>query len=550
MNPRARQAWSWPLVLLIASLAVMLGTAWKAHILQRQRKQTAEQLLRDYAAFGAWTYQRQLGNHLEEFAWQVFNPVMHREMHTNPRTPTALSLSGYRTKSLLDCRCDSTTQPSSYFSYVLGSDTMMVAGAPLTPDEQGAIHRALAAHLRPAEPAPRTRLGFLGPFPELPSLIAYGLMPTAYEDTVVYGLVVDRASLTPTFIKVLAGRDLLPAAVSQGRTGNDLLAVEVLDRSGHLLYRDPRWPSRGLVAEDRLTEQAGGLRVRLTVLPAAAASLVTGGLPGNEISVLFAVVLLAVLLAVVGVVQLRREQQLARLRSGFVASVSHELRTPLAQIRLFLDTLRLKRYASDDQREWLVGHLARETSRLEHLIENVLHFSRLERGAPLPIRPVRTELGTLVQETVDGFAPLALSRRAEVACDLAPGLEAEVDPARLRQVLLNLLDNAVKFGPPGQVVRVTLRREEHRISLAVTDQGPGVPAGEREAIWEPYFRGSRAEVAAVGGSGIGLAVVKESVEAMAGRVRVEAAAEGGARFVVDFPESASAGVAPGETVPA
>lgn len=535
MNARPRQAWSWPLVLLVASLAVMLGTAWKAHLLQRQRKQTADQLLHDYAAFAAWTYQRQLAIHLEEFAWQVFNPIAHRQLHTNPRMPDAASLAGYRTKSLRDCRCDSTTHPASYFSYVLGADTMMVVGAPLPAEAQGAIHRGIAGVVRGGSEVWRARSAILGPLPELPSLIAYQLMPTIFGDTAVYGLVIDRSTLAPTFTRVLSGETLLPDAVSHGRAGDELLAVEVLDRNGALLYHDPRWPAEGLVAEEQLPEPTGALRVRMTVRPSAAASLVAGGLPGNEISILFAVVLLAVLLAVVGVVQLRREQQLARLRSGFVASVSHELRTPLAQIRLFLDTLRLKRYASDDQREWLVGHLARETTRLEHLIENVLHFSRLERGAVTPLALARTDLGALVQETVEGFTPLAQSRRARIECDITEGLEAEVDPARVRQVVLNLLDNAVKFGPPGQLLGVAVRRVEGSACIEVRDQGPGVPAGERDAIWEPYFRGSQREVAAVGGSGIGLALVKEAVEAMAGKVRVESAPGGGALFVVEFP---------------
>ncbi|MFN8653406.1 MAG: HAMP domain-containing sensor histidine kinase [Gemmatimonadales bacterium] len=535
MTARSRQAWSWPLALLVASLVVMLGTAWKAHVLQRQRTQTADQLLHDYAAFGAWTFQRQLTIHLEEFAWQVFSPIAHRQPHNNPRMPSAANLAGYRAKSLLDCRCDSTTQPASYFSYILGSDTMMVVGTPLSAAAQETIRHRTGEFLGAGDEVWRARSAFLGPFPELPSLIAYQLMPTTFGDTVLYGLVVDRASLAPTFTRVLGGPDLLPAAVSRGRAGNELLAVEVLDRNGTLLYRDPRWPAEGLVAEERMPESEGGLLVRMTVLPSAAASLVAGGLPGNEVSILSAVVVLAVLLAVVGVAQLRREQQLARLRSGFVASVSHELRTPLAQIRLFLDTLRLKRYASDDQREWLVGHLARETTRLEHLIENVLHFSRLERGAPAPLSLARTDLAALVRETVDGFAPLAHSHRAGVECDLTPGLEAEVDPARMRQVLLNLLDNAVKFGPPGQVIRVGVREVAGRIRIEVCDQGHGIPAAERVAIWEPYFRGSRAEAAAVGGSGIGLAIVKEAVEAMAGEVRVEDAPGGGALFVVEFP---------------
>lgn len=532
---RQARSFSWPLLLLLFSLSIMLGTGWKAHRLQRERRQTAEQLLHDYAAFGAWSYAHQLASQLEEASWQVLNPIMHRQAHTGERVPGAASLIRYRAQSLLECRCDSTTSPSSYFGFVLGSDSLAVAGDSLDPGTRSGITRSLTRYLRtPATPAPR-RSAILGSGVGAPALLAYGLMPTIRQDTVVYGFVFAQASLAPTFQLLLARRDLLPAAVTGGRAGNEILAVEILDPQGALVYRDPNWPAHTIVAEERLRADNGGLVVRMTVHPSAADALVAGGFSRVDLPVLMGVVLLAFLLAVLAVVQLRREQQLSRLRSDFVASVSHELRTPLAQIRLFLDTLRLKRYSSDDQREWLVGHLARETTRLEHLVENVLHFSRLERNGGGSFALECADLEPIVRETAAGFEPLAVSRRVRLELELRPHLFARVDPARIRQVLLNLLDNAVKFGPDRQRVRVQLAGRAGEIQLRVEDQGPGVPAAEREAIWEPYVRGARAGDAAAGGSGIGLAIVRDAVARMGGRVWVEEATGGGAAFVVALP---------------
>jgi signal transduction histidine kinase len=93
----------------------------------------------------------------------------------------------------------------------------------------------------------------------------------------------------------------------------------------------------------------------------------------------------------------------------------------------------------------------------------------------------------------------------------------------------------VKFGPPGQRVQLSLQRSGNQARLRISDQGPGVPEAEREAIWEPYFRGASAERAAVGGSGIGLAIVREAVIRMGGRVWVESAEGGGAAFLVELP---------------
>ena len=532
--PYARsRPFAWPLLLLLLSLGVMLGTAWKAHRLQHQRRQTALQLLHDYAAFGAWTYRQQLSSVLQEVSWQVVNPVMHRELHQDLRVPDAASLVHYRVRSLLDCHCDSVPRPASYFSFTLGGDTLNLAGDSLAPADRRTLLETLTGYLRTGSEAPRPRLAVLGPFDRLPALLSYGLMPTVRGDTLVYGFTFDRASLRPTFDSILARRDLLPSAVSGGRAGTEFLALQVLDQLGDTLYHDPRWPEGTQVAEETLDPRVAALRVRMTVLPAAAAALVEGGYPSNELPVLLTVVGLASLMAIVAVLQLRREQQLSRLRAEFVASVSHELRTPLAQVRLFLDTLRLKRYRTDDEREWLVGHLARETTRLEHLVENVLQFSRLQRGEGSTPAVEQVDLAAVARETADGFAPLAQSHRARLVLDLAPGLEARVDPARFRQVLLNLLDNAVKFGPAGQEVTVRLARENGSARLRVEDQGPGIPADERAAVWTPYFRGAAAR--AVGGSGIGLAIVEEAVRQMEGRSWVDTAPGGGAAFVVELP---------------
>lgn len=535
MRRPSPRSFSWPLLLLLFSLSVLLGTAWKAHQLSRQQRQTAEQLLRGYAAFAAWSYRQHLSEALQEVAWQVVNPVMHRELHASTRTPDASSLVTYRAQSLLECRCDSTTRPSTYFGFVLGADTLGTAGAPLTDSAERSVVRSLTGHLRDQGDQAVGRIGIIGPIEEVPSLVAYSLMPTVRMDTVVYGFVYDRASLAPTFAGLLGSKDLLPTAVSRGQRNDDLLSLEVRDRNGELLYRDANWPGGSLVAEERLPERVAALLVRTTVRPDAAGALVAGGLSRTQLPVLLGVVGLALLMAIAALVQLRRENQLARLRSDFVASVSHELRTPLAQIRLFLDTLRLRRYSTDDQRDWLLGHLVRETTRLEHLVDNVLQFSRLDHNGAGRLAVERVGLAQAVRETVDAFAPLAHSRRVEVRATLAEGLAARLDPARFRQLLLNLLDNAVKFGPPGQRVDVVLERAGDRARLRVTDQGPGVPESEREAIWQPYYRGASAEPAAAGGSGIGLAIVREAAGRFGGRAWVEAGPHGGAAFQVDVP---------------
>ncbi len=182
-----------------------------------------------------------------------------------------------------------------------------------------------------------------------------------------------------------------------------------------------------------------------------------------------------------------------------------------------------------------MSHLTRETTRLEHLVENVLAASRLDRGMRPSMPLVPLDLGTEVKDAVAAFAPLAASRRATLETEVVDGVEVLADQATLRQLVLNLLDNAVKFGPPGQHVRLVVRRENGTARLSVTDQGPGVPEGERHRIWEPYYRGTGENTRAVGGSGIGLALVREIADSFGGDATVSTAPGGGAEFCVTIP---------------
>jgi signal transduction histidine kinase len=232
--------------------------------------------------------------------------------------------------------------------------------------------------------------------------------------------------------------------------------------------------------------------------------------------------------------QLRRESELARLRSDFIASVSHELRTPLAQVRMFAETLLLGRVRSDEERLRSLQIVDQEARRLTHLVENILQFSRAEREV-IQLAPVPVELASQVREAIEAFSPVARSRHVMVQTALENDVVSVVDPGALRQMLLNLLDNAVKYGPLGQTVTITLRRVGERVRVMVDDQGPGIPPEHRDRVWEPYQRLESAVAAAVAGSGIGLAVVRQLVALHGGRAWVEAAPGRGARFAIELP---------------
>ncbi len=261
---------------------------------------------------------------------------------------------------------------------------------------------------------------------------------------------------------------------------------------------------------------------------------------------LLSLLLLTAALIVIAMIQLRRESELSALRTQFVSGVSHELRTPLAQIRMFAETLVLGRVRTDDERRRSLEIIDQEARRLTHLVENLLHFSRSERQS-VRVAPVPTLLGPVVRGMVESFTPIAETRHVRLLTSLPDGVVASVDESALRQMLLNFLDNAVKYGPEGQTVTVGLDPVRNdRTRLWVQDQGPGIPPGDRERIWEQFWRLERDRGSAIAGTGIGLSVVRELATLHRGRVWVESAPGGGARFVLELP-AAPAPAAPSST---
>jgi signal transduction histidine kinase len=200
---------------------------------------------------------------------------------------------------------------------------------------------------------------------------------------------------------------------------------------------------------------------------------------------------------------------------------------------MFAETLLLERVRSPAEGRRALEIIDKEARRLTNLVENLLMFSRAQRGA-VPVAAEPRALAPLVGDTVEAFRPLLGESRLEVEAD--PDAQAAVDPDVLRQVLLNLLDNAVKYGPRGQTIRVRVERgEKAGARVVVEDEGPGIPPGERERVFERFHRLERESERAVAGTGIGLAVVRDLVTRLGGRVRAEAAAGGGARMVVELP---------------
>lgn len=230
----------------------------------------------------------------------------------------------------------------------------------------------------------------------------------------------------------------------------------------------------------------------------------------------------------------QRERRLNDMKSQFVASVSHELRAPVASIRLMADALEAEKVTAETAKEF---HrlIAREGARLSTLVGNVLDHARIEQGRKVwKMEPC--DLSELAADTLRVMEPLAKERNIALVSNLQP-VEGTVDAGAIQQALVNLLDNAIKFSPPGSTVETSLSREDGRWSLAVRDEGPGIPKHEQGRIFERFYRPGDELRRETQGTGIGLSLVKSIAEAHGGVVEVRSEPGKGSVFILKIPVS-------------
>jgi PAS domain S-box-containing protein len=221
-----------------------------------------------------------------------------------------------------------------------------------------------------------------------------------------------------------------------------------------------------------------------------------------------------------------------QMKSDFVSTVSQELRRPLTSIYGFAETLLRRDVAfGEEERRVFLGYITSESERLTEIVDRLLSVARLDTG-DLEVDVVPTDVASVVSEVVAG-AENAVDDEHRLVLDvpLEP-LHAEADPERLRQVIGHLIENAVKFSPAGGTVTVTARQRNGAVEVSVSDEGVGIPPGERERIFRKFYRG---DSAGRGGTGLGLFIVQGLVEAMGGTISVESTEGEGSSFSIELP---------------
>lgn len=564
-------------VLLLALALILVGVlVFQAQDAVRSEQRIAEATLNDYASFADWQLTQQTKSIVLS---TVITSMSAEASRLDPRRPAETVVTPEQAeadaRAITDpwCRCLRGVQ--YFFRYDWWDGTFRTTANEL-PDAAIAWARdTVVSYVKSLPPttglppttfgSPDSRFGALRPLGAVLTNDSYAMIfadaahahvaggdstaqllvfvvvrePVAGRPVVIYGYATDPTSyLGPTLSLIHRRNALLPPSLLKDMAPDSILSISVATLDGREIYRSPGSFPTTYHAADTLEANFGRLVMHVGLRPELASQLVVGGLPRSRLPLLGGVFVLTAGLLGVALRQLHRQQELARLRTEFVSGVSHELRTPLAQIRWFAELLHLGKLRSEEERTRSAGIIDQEARRLTYLVENVLNFSRAEKGTNR-ITPDTLDLDAEIRDAVEMFTPLARSRR--MSLHMTPsGLTVTADRNALRQILLNLLDNAAKYGPVGQTISVASasapQSDGTRVRFWVEDEGPGIPSAERDRVWEPYVRLNRAAESATGGSGIGLSVVRELVALHQGMAWIEAAGtSGGARVVVELP---------------
>ncbi len=327
----------------------------------------------------------------------------------------------------------------------------------------------------------------------------------------------------PPWLVGIAVRDPLPES------------LVIAARLRELLARTDSYASGIRLADDRSGEPLGdpfsGIRVAIPVT-------FDSSVGSRQRLVVFALAIALAVTLFAGYLtwrDVRRELQLAGMRSQFVASVSHELKTPLTSIRMFAESMRMEealdRMTADQHLETIV----QEADRLGRLVDNVLDFARIEQGKKI-YRMQPTFLAEIVEAAV-GATEYVMAQsgfRLTVAADRdLPPILADRDA--VQQAILNLLDNAMKYSGDARDIELRLSREKGYAVVRVLDRGPGIPASERSRIFERFYRIPSPENDRLPGTGLGLTLVDHIVKAHGGSVAVESEAGKGSAFTIRLP---------------
>jgi len=230
-----------------------------------------------------------------------------------------------------------------------------------------------------------------------------------------------------------------------------------------------------------------------------------------------------------------RTQRLELVRQEFLSNVSHELRTPLTAILAFVETLENGALEDKESSQRFLAIIRKNASRMHGLIDDILELTSIE-GGNVQLRTAPVELNPLANDVISSLTAKAASHGVKLINEIPADVIVRADARRLEQMLLNLLDNGIKFGREGGTVKISYRSEA-RHEITVEDNGDGIPAQHLERLFERFYRVDRARSRDMGGTGLGLAIVKHLALLHSGEITVNSEIGKGTAFTLHLPKT-------------
>lgn len=515
----------------VLGAATLGATAGIIHDTERQRagvflvaKSTAGELVS--AASG----------HLEILSMKTFAPAA--PWDTRPAMARGADLDALlrAQRNAEQCRCRDTLPAAAFFRFDVASGRLDVAPAPnviaSTLPSASAVETVARAEAERARSLRRAGSHFVAP----PAFGDFGAVTTVQLDEraaplVVYGLIANARDIARTVFLSDSTRSLPHEAGT---------APLVLDSSGLEVRAEGSRTILGSIGTSH--------RIRATAIPTAGplqGLTITTALTNEQVARslhisrqemwhLGLLTLATIVVIIFAIGSSRRELLLARARSDFIAGVSHDLRMPLAQILIAGETLTLRRERDETERLKLSSSIVREARRLVSIVDNVLLFSRSGAVALRPsLQPL--SVSAIFEEVIDAVRLAVEDAGQTIEMNEPSTLVMLGDRQLVRQALVNLVDNALKYGSPGQHISLRAERHASAVRLYVEDEGPGIPQSERARVFEPYERLARDQTSERTGTGLGLAVVRHIAQVCGGRVWLEESPGHGTRAVLELP---------------
>jgi signal transduction histidine kinase len=526
----------------------------------RERKAAAERTVRDYAMFASYIYSSRAYLFARDRAlFQAYLAVHPSDPWIPGTLPPVTALSAVPDTTE---RCGPREKwPIYRFRVLMPARTVSYAGRPPSAEIQSVIrdsipHLATMTWVKGAGfgylfvngPQGREAISYAPAYDSAQKLLAvygyrscYGVRDTS-DYSLMHRVVRVLPPMTPGYTddstssawsSARRKSEQMHSKWPLGMPADSLLTLTILDFDDKILYKAPKNSSPSRFWAMSPLGFIGGTQFLVSLRPDVARLLVEGGIPESRVPSSLLLLAGSIVLAIAGFALLRSEVRLVNSRERFLANVSHELRTPLQQILMFVQLLRLGRMRGEHERERSLEIIERETHRLISLSNSVMAAAKPE----MKLRSGPVDVGAVAETAADFFAPLASARKMRIELDVPGPAIARGDPGAIRQILINVLDNAAKYGPIGQTITVGVHNDGKTVKLWVDDCGPGIPPSEIGNVWKPFFRVGGTLDDSTGGAGLGLAIVRDLATAMSASADLSPRPAGGTRFTLSLPVS-------------